>query len=245
MGLTRALIMAGGKSERMRACNGRPHKALARVRGVTLLEWNVRLLLRHGFADIVVAVSSKEPDVSAYVLASVVPIAARDGARVAMFEEHSPLGNVGAAREVAGVADNVLMLYVDNLASIDPCSLVEFHERSGAAATIATHVEPFQIPFGQLSLAEDRVTQYSEKPAIGVQVSSGTCVLSRRACELIPKDRPTSASQLFAMLCERGEAVAAFRHAQAWIDINDASSLARAEALVDAGLASFHGVSVA
>lgn len=120
MGLTRALIMAGGKSERMRACTGRPHKALARVRGVTLLEWNVRLLLRHGFADITVAVSSQEPDVSAYVLASVAPVAARNGARVALFEEQSPLGNVGAAREVAGVADNVLMLYVDNLVSIDP-----------------------------------------------------------------------------------------------------------------------------
>jgi NDP-sugar pyrophosphorylase family protein len=244
MGFTRALIMAGGKSERMRANAGSPHKALARVHGITLLEWNVRLLVRYGFHDIVVAVSSNEPELSQCVLTSVAPIAAHDGATVSLYEEKTPLGNVGAAREVAGNADNVLMLYVDNLALIDPRRLVDVHEGGGFAVTIATHVEPFQIPFGRLSIARDRVTQYAEKPVIHVQVSSGTCVLSRRACGLIPKGRPTGVSDLFALLVERGESVGAFRHDEPWIDINDAPTLTRARTLVERHFAAFHGVTI-
>jgi NDP-mannose synthase len=244
MGVTRALIMAGGKSERMRAGTGGPHKALARVRGLTLLEWNARQLVRHGFRDIVVAVSSKEREVSDFVRASVAPAAARAGAKVAVYEEHTPLGNVGAAREIVGSADGVLMFYVDNLASIDPQRLVDFHDRGRFAATIATHVEPVQIPFGRLWLTENQVTTYAEKPALHVQVSSGTCVLSKKACALIPEGKATGISDLFAILAERGEAVGAFRHGERWIDINDPAALEKARVLFekDYGAASDDGV---
>ncbi len=225
--------MAGGKSERMRAGAGGPHKALARVRGLTLLEWNARQLLRHGFRDIVVAVSSREPELCDFVRASLAPVTARSGAKVTLYEEKSPLGNVGAAREIVGNADEVLMYYVDNLASIDPRRLVDFHERGGFAATIATHVEPFQIPFGRLLLHEDRVTSYAEKPVFAVQISSGTCVLSKKACALIPEGKPTGISELFAILAERGEAVGAFRHGERWIDINDPAALEKARILFE------------
>ncbi|MFZ0031869.1 MAG: NTP transferase domain-containing protein [Candidatus Cybelea sp.] len=231
MGFTRALIMAGGKSERMRAGRGGPHKALARVGGLTLLEWNARQLVRHGFRDIVVAVSSKEPELSDFVRASVAPVAARAGAKVALYEEKTPLGSVGAAREVVGDADGVLLSYVDNLASIDPQRLVDFHERSRFAATVATHVEPFQMPFGRLWLTDNQVTTYAEKPVVHVQVSSGTCVLSKKACVLIPEGKRTGVGELFAILSERGEAVGAFRHDERWIEIHDAAALDRARVL--------------
>ena len=228
----------------MRANAGGPHKALARVHGITLLEWNVRLLMRCGFHDIVVAVSSNEPAISECLLSSIAPVAAHDGAVVSLYEEKTPLGNVGAAREIAGNADNVLMLYVDNLALIDPRQLVDVHNRGGFAVTIATHVEPFEIPFGRLSIAQGHITQYVEKPVIRVQVSSGTCVLSKRACGLIPEGRPIGVSELFASLVERGESVGAFRHDEPWIDINDESALTRARTLVEKHFAAFHGVTI-
>ena len=233
MGSTRALIMAGGKSERMRAGGRGPHKALARIRGLTLLEWNARQLVSHGFRDIVVAVSSEEPELSHFVRDTVAPVAARTGATVALYEETSPLGNVGVAREIVGRADSVLIFYVDNLATIDPRRLVDLHEQGRFAATITTHVEPFQIPFGRLSLTENRVTAYTEKPVFHVQVSSGTCVLSQKACALIPEGKPTGISELFAILAGRGELVGAFRHEEPWVDVNDAAALEKARVVFE------------
>jgi NDP-sugar pyrophosphorylase family protein len=227
----------------MRATIGSPHKALVRVQGVTLLEWNLRSLLRFGFFDVIVAVSSREPAISDYVRTQLVPIAANYGATVALYEEKTPLGNIGAAREIS--ADNVLVLYVDNLSTIDLGQLVVAHERGSFGATIATHKEPIQIPLGQLSISGNRVIQYVEKPVYHVQVSSGTCVLSRRACSLIPPRRPTGASDLFALLTENGEPVGAFEHDEPWIDINDAGALARAQILATQHSAAFHGVHIA
>ena len=54
-----ALIMAGGRSERMRATLGCQHKALVRVLGVCMLERNICKLLSFGFREIVVAISSR------------------------------------------------------------------------------------------------------------------------------------------------------------------------------------------
>ena len=234
--------MAGGRSERMRAVAGTPHKALARVRGVTFLEWNVRLLLRNGFRDIVVAVSRNEPEISEFVATLVAPRAALDGASVVLFEEEAPLGNIGAAREVAGDADNVLVLYVDNLASIDPRRLVEYHELEGFAMTIATHREALQIPFGRLAIDGNRIREYAEKPVLTMQVSSGTCVLSKRACAAITRGRSTGASDLFALLAANEESVGAFAHSEPWIDINDVPALHRARDLVESRLSEFHGL---
>lgn len=217
----------------MRASAGERHKALVSVGGATLLEWNVAQLLRHGFLDIVVAVSARDPEIADFVRTSVVPVVEPAGAKIELFEERVPLGNAGAAHQVISSADNVLMLYVDNLTTLDLERLVDFHERGGFAATIATHGEPFQIPFGRLSLDGSRVTDYAEKPVIQVQVSSGTCVLSKKACDIIPEGRPIGMSELFVLLSERDYTVGAFVHDAPWIDINDAQALNRAQRLFE------------
>jgi NDP-sugar pyrophosphorylase family protein len=77
----------------------------------------------------------------------------------------------------------------------------------------------------------DEIIAYTEKPMRSVLVSSGTCVLSRRACQAIPPDAPVAAHELFALLRERGETVGAYRHEAAWIDVNDETTIRRAEEL--------------
>lgn len=232
MNHVRAVIMAGGKSERMRATAGPVHKALALVRGVALLEWNLRTALHYGFGDIVVVVNPNEPDILAFVDRAA-HIARASGAALTTYLERVPLGNIGAAREVIGSAEALLMLYVDNLAAIDLRALVDYHDRGSFSMTIATHKEAFTIPFGELTIENDHIISYVEKPAYGIRVSSGTCVLSRSACEFIEPATMTGASTLFAALHAAGERIGAFEHNAPWIDINDAAALLRAHRIVE------------
>src|SRR6516225_2384840 len=58
---TTAIIMAGGRSERMRAAGEHTHKALLRVAGQTMLERNIRSVFWHGLRDVVVVSSQQEP----------------------------------------------------------------------------------------------------------------------------------------------------------------------------------------
>ena len=57
---TCAIIMAGGRSERMRATLPPDHKSLVRILGIPLLERNLCKLLAEGFRDIVVTMNACE-----------------------------------------------------------------------------------------------------------------------------------------------------------------------------------------
>ncbi len=226
-----AVIMAGGRSERMRATLSAKHKALVGVLGVPLLERNLLTLLAHGVRNIVVSTSAQECDVADYVRDRGAALASCRGATLSCFQEAQPLGTIGVIAQLDD-AGPVLVINVDNLTTLDLRDLVASHRTTSAAMTIATHVEPFEIPFGQLGVVNGSVTGYIEKPRWRLSISSGTYVVSRGARTLMSRTRRTDVPQLVSMLLARGDVVHAFAHEAAWIDINDASAVRLAETLV-------------
>lgn len=230
--MTKALVMAGGRSERMRV-HGGPHKALVPVLGLTLLERNLRMLFSSGFRDVAVSVRADERPLLEYLENHAVSLAASYAATISPILEHQPLGTIGAARLVSlGSDDSLLVVNVDNLTSLDLRELVGYHEQRAAALTIASHTERFHIPFGELRVIDGSVDAYLEKPVIDVPISSGTYVLSARATSTIAPSGPTSLPELFERLRARGELVVAFLHDAPWIDVNDSAAVIRAEELV-------------
>lgn len=230
--MTTGLLMAGGRSERMRASFGPVHKALVKVQDRTLLEWNVLALLAAGVDQIVFAISANEPEVEAFVRARGVHLAEEGSVECECLLEIQPLGTIGVAARLQDRGENVLVVNVDNLSALDLSALVAHHRCASAAMTIATHVEPFKIPFGGVVVSEGRVDQYLEKPVHGVHISSGTYVLSNDALGFIPTGRRVDIPELFNILVDRDRVVASFGHESPWIDVNDASAVLRAEQLV-------------
>jgi NDP-sugar pyrophosphorylase family protein len=224
-----ALIMAGGRSERMRATAGPLHKALMPVRGTPLIERNLHTLLSEGFRDIAVAANVNEQAIGDYVETRGRSLARSFEADLRAIWEEVQLGTIGAAREAIGDKTALLVENVDNLTTLPLCELVTFHYERSAALTIAAHEEGFQFPFGELQLAGDIVEEYREKPVKPIWISSGTYVLSPDACSLIPQRRRTDIPGLVSMLISARMPVIAFRHASAWIDVNHAEALTKAE----------------
>jgi NDP-mannose synthase len=237
--MTAAIIMAGGRSSRMRATNDSRHKALVPVLGVPMLERNLCALLESGFRDITIAFAADEPAIEAFVATRGKALADARGATVVPYCEIRPLGTIGAVRTYAGRADAVVVVNVDNLTTLDLRALADAHSASGAAMTIATHDEPFAIPFGAVTVEDGDVVEYREKPAYPVRISSGTYVLGARAIAAIRPDAPTGIPELVSTLIANGERVAAFEHDAVWIDVNDAAGVARAEILISDHLAAF------
>jgi NDP-sugar pyrophosphorylase family protein len=227
--VTAALIMAGGRGERMRAGGSSLPKPLVPVRGVPLLERNLLALLHAGFRDVTVAVPAHTPEIGRFVSQRCAEIASDFGSRLATFEETEPLGNIGAAAEIPVPPGGLLVVYADNLTSLDLTALVRHHLSTAAVLTSAVHYEPFRIPFGEVEVEDGWLTAYREKPEHRVLVSSGLCVLSREAVKHLPAGRPAGAAELVNQLLASGEKVAAFLHSDSWIDVNDASALERAE----------------
>jgi NDP-mannose synthase len=230
--MTTALIMAGGRSSRMRATLGRTHKALEKVLGVSMLERNLLTLLSHDIREIFLAVGSVESSILAFARGRGDRVARAAGAELKVLIEEHPLGTIGAARAVKTASEDLLVVNVDNLTSLDLSALVEHHRATKAALTVATHVEPFQVPFGQVSIENGEIVGYAEKPVIPVSLCSGTYVVSRTARLSIPSGKPMGAPELVNILLHSKQKVSAFSHSSPWIDVNDSSSLDKAEELI-------------
>jgi NDP-sugar pyrophosphorylase family protein len=230
----KALIMAGGSGERMRASGSAVPKPLVEVMGTSLLERNLHQVFAAGFDDVCVSMSTAIPEVGQFLRTRGLQIARRWGATLTLLEEQQPLGNIGCAGRLQGAADHVLVVYADNLTAIDLARLLSEHLDSGAALTLAVHDEPFRLPFGQVYEAGDRIVNYVEKPEHRFAVCSAVSALSDVALRGLPADRPTSISELARELIAAGAYVRSFRHTAPWIDVNDLAAVARAEALIAA-----------
>ena len=240
--MTTALVMAGGRSERMRRSHGPTIKPLVTVAGVPLLERNLHALLRAGIDDIHVVVPARsEPELMDWVRTRGAMLVRAAGARLEIHEESVPRGNIGGCGDLHGKADPLLVVFADNLTTLDLRALLDEHDRGGSVLTLATHEEPFKMSFGEVVAEGDWVTGYREKPEKKFLISSGISVLGAAALAILAEQgqQPVGLSDLFRLVFERGFPVRAFHHQAAWIDVNDGDAVARAERLVAGNRAGF------
>jgi NDP-mannose synthase len=224
--------MAGGRGERMRASGMATPKPLVTVGGMTLLEHNLLALLDCGMRDIVVATPVHSPEIAEFVRGRCRLLLSSRGGDLRVYEEQQPLGNIGAAAEIDRLGPELLVVFADNLTTLDLAAIVRHHRQVGAALTAAVHFEPFRIPFGEVEVRDGMIVAYTEKPERRLLVSSGVLVLGAGAIARIPRGQPTRISWLANQLLAAGERIAAFPHQALWIDVNDMGAAERAERLL-------------
>jgi NDP-sugar pyrophosphorylase family protein len=224
--MTVALIMAGGRSERMRPLGDKP---LVAIRGATLLERNVWMLLRAGVRAIRVACRDEQRELRA-VIERIADAARQRGVAITPLVESEPLGTIGAAGLMRGETDPLLVVNADNLTTLDLAQLVREHARSGADLTLATHDHAIRLPYGEVSVAGDRVTGYREKPTLTTRVASAVSVLGHAALAAI--DGRCGLDELTNAVLARGGHVHACHHQAPWIDVTEPADVEHASALV-------------
>lgn len=224
-----ALVLAGGRGERMARSGRTLPKPLVPVAGRPLLGHALARLAEHGVTDVRLAVARESGDaVFAYALAAFRGTFVHLG----LLREEEPLGTAGALGRLAGVPGDVLLVNADVLTDLDLSALVAAHERSGADLTLAAHFEAWRLPFGALETdAAGRVLRYDEKPTLRRRIASGVSVVGEAARDLVgPGGERLGVPELVARALDAGLAVRTFEHEASWIDVNDEEALARAEA---------------
>jgi NDP-sugar pyrophosphorylase family protein len=216
-----AIILAGGKAERLGdAAGGRP-KALVDVGGRPLVAYQVAQLAGARVDRVLVACAAGEGEQFERALAGI-------GPEIVPVEEPEPLGRGGGIRWAARLSrgDEVYALNGDELVDADLRALLEQHRASGTAATIT--VVPLQSPFGVVELDEhDFVTGFQEAPRLPHWVSCGIYVLGQEALARFPERGDHETSTFPELATERR--LGAFRHEGTWITVNTPKDLRRAQ----------------
>jgi NDP-sugar pyrophosphorylase family protein len=220
-----ALILAGGKAERLgEAAQGLP-KPLVPVAGFPLAEYGVARLVDAGVTRVIVACRAGQEEAFVNALAGL-------GADVDAVGEPEPLGRGGGLRLAASRRTedgDCLAMNGDELLDVDFRALVAEHERSGAAATIV--VAQVRSPFGVVDLQDDgSVTGFREAPLLEDWVNSGVYVLGEEALDRLP-ERGDHEQTTFPELAAEGK-LRGYRHEGVWLTVNTPKDLRQAEAFI-------------
>jgi NDP-sugar pyrophosphorylase family protein len=217
-----ALLLAGGKAERLgEAAQGLP-KPLVPVAGFPLAEYTVARLVGAGVTRVIVACRAGQEDSFVNALGGL-------GAEIVPVGEPEPLGRGGGLRLAAqqrAEPGACLALNGDELLDVDFAELLAEHEQSGAAATIVC--AQVRSPFGVVELQDDgRVTGFREAPLLDDWVNSGVYVLGAEAIERLP-ERGDHEQSTFPELAQEGK-LRGFRHTGVWLTVNTPKDLRKAE----------------
>jgi NDP-sugar pyrophosphorylase family protein len=217
-----AIILAGGKAERLGdAAEGRP-KSLVPIGGKPLVGYQVARLAATGVERVIVSCMAGQGGLFVKELEGF-------GAEVVAAEEPERLGRGGGIRFAArerGESGPVLALNGDELLDVDFAALRNHHEQGGGAATITVARPP--SPFGLVDLGDgDVVTGFREAGRVPYWVNAGVYVFGEEALERLP-ERGDHETTLFPELVAEGR-LRAFRHEGLWLTVNTPKDLRRAE----------------
>jgi NDP-sugar pyrophosphorylase family protein len=222
-----ALLLGGGKAERLgEAAQGLP-KPLVPVAGFPLAEYAVARLVDGGVTRVIVACRAGDENAFVNALAGL-------GAEVEVVGEEEPLGRGGGLRLAAMRRQEegpVLALNGDEILDVEFRGLLTEHEASGAAATIV--VAQVRSAFGVVEVDDDgTITGFREAPLLEHWVNSGVYVLGEEALALLPEkgDHEQSTFPLLA----RERRLHAHRHDGVWLTVNTPKDLRRAAEFIEA-----------
>jgi NDP-sugar pyrophosphorylase family protein len=213
-----AIILAGGKAERLGdAAGGRP-KALVDVAGTPLAGYQVARLARAGVRRVIVSCAAGQGEQFERGLAGL-------GAAIAVAEEQERLGRGGGIKFAAQLRQepgDVYALNGDELVDVDFAALLARHREAGGFATL-TVAQP-KSQFGLVDVDDgDVVHGFREDARVPYWVNCGNYVLTDEAIERFP-DRGDHESTAFPELAGEGK-LHAHRHAGLWLTVNTPKEL--------------------
>jgi NDP-sugar pyrophosphorylase family protein len=213
-----AIILAGGKAERLGdAAGGRP-KSLVEVAGRPLAAYQVGRLAQAGVSRVIFACADGQGALFEQELAGL-------GPEIVAAEEPERLGRGGGIRFAARARQeqgDVFALNGDELVAVDFDALLAKHRGSGALATI-TVAQP-KSQFGMVDVDDgDVVRGFEEAGRVPYWVNCGIYVLSEAALARFP-ERGDHESSTFPELASAGS-LRAYRHEGVWLTVNTPKEL--------------------
>ena len=222
-----AVIMAGGKGERLRPLTLTTPKPLLPVGNKAIIDHNVDRLIAYGVKSISVTVNYLAEQLEEHYR---VP---RQDVQIQCVREPKFLGTMGAVRLVKEFHnDVVLVMNSDLFTDIDFEDMYLHFIENKADMSIAAVPYTVSIPFGICDLDGREVKGIVEKPTYNYYANAGIYMLRREVLNRIPADVFFNATDLIETLVHDHNKVIRYPLKGTWIDIGSISEYEKAKDLV-------------
>jgi dTDP-glucose pyrophosphorylase len=210
-----AVVMVGGRGERLRPYTDKVPKPLLKVGGVPIVERIIGNLAKAGVTDVYLSVNYKSE-----VFEEQLGDGKRLGVRLTYVRERRILGTAGALSLLPELPDApVFVTNGDLVTTIDYRSLFDFHWHHAGAVTVSGAEHHTYVPYGVLRTAEHHLLGIEEKPTRVDFVSAGMYVLQPEILRFVPPDTEMGMPDLIAHALAEGLPVHVFPMLEGWFDI--------------------------
>ncbi|MFA6832147.1 MAG: nucleotidyltransferase family protein [Bacteroidaceae bacterium] len=219
-----AVIMAGGKGERLRPLTEKTPKPLIKVGDKEIIDYNVDSLISYGIQHISVTVNYLAEQIKAHYRTPHL------GVQVKTVQEPEFLGTIGAAQLVKKFYnDTILIMNSDLFTNIDFEDFYLHFMENDADMSAAAVPFSVSVPYGIFQLERHQVKGILEKPTYNYYVNAGIYLIKRSVLEnMLPKQIFFNATDFMEKLISSDHKVIRYPLSGYWIDIGNKDQLAKA-----------------
>lgn len=219
-----AVLMAGGKGERLRPLTEKTPKPLIEVDGKAIIDYNIERLISFGINHLNVTINYLGEQIEEHFSSPI------NGVQIKTIREPKYLGTIGSIKFVdTFYNDIVLVMNSDLFTNIDYEDFYLHFKQHNADMSVAAVPYVVKIPYGVFNLEGREIKGITEKPTINYYANAGIYLIKKEILNLIPDNKFFNATDFMDALITKGYKVIRYPISGYWIDIGQHDELERAK----------------
>lgn len=222
-----AVLMAGGKGERLRPLTLETPKPLLKVGDKCIIDHNIDRLISYGVEHISVTVNYLKEQLEEHFTKP------HNNVQIQTVCEPKYLGTIGSIKFVKEFYNStILVMNSDLFTNINYENFFLHFKEHDAEMSVAAVPYTISVPYGIFDLDGRNIQGLIEKPTYNYYANAGIYLIKRTALEEIPNDTFFNATDLIEKLISKGKKVIRFPLNGTWIDIGNPHEYQKAQDLV-------------
>jgi dTDP-glucose pyrophosphorylase len=210
-----AIIMAGGKGERLIPLTTENPKPMLEVNGKPIIEHNIDLLKKYGIGNLHISVNYLKDKIKNYF-----GMGENKNITIEYLEEEKPLGTFGSIKlSNTYKYSDLLVMNSDILTNINFEDFYNTFKNSNAEMAIATTSYKVNIPYAVLETENGVVKSLKEKPTYTYFSNAGIYLIKKDLINEIPYNEYFDATDLINKLINSNRVVLTYPILGYWLDI--------------------------
>jgi dTDP-glucose pyrophosphorylase len=211
-----AVIMAGGRGERMLPLTAKTPKPLLKLGDKPIIDHVIERLCKFGITNFKISVNYLGEKIEKHL-----GDGSDRGISISYIHEDMPLGTIGALGHAGRFAnDTILVINADVFTNMDVENFYQSFVDAEADLAIASVPYNIEVPFAVISSDEERtVSGLEEKPSLSFNASAGIYIFKKELIKYIPSGIHFDAPDFVLKVINAGRKVVRHPLMGYWIDI--------------------------
>jgi len=222
-----AILMAGGKGERLKPLTEKLPKPLLLVGEKAIIDYNVDNLISYGVEHIHVTTNYLAEQIEDHFKDK------RHGIKVNCIREKEFLGTIASVKLVRDITyEKILIMNSDLFTNVNFEDFYHYFIETDADMSVAAIPYVINVPYGILELNGKNIQGIKEKPTYTYYANAGIYFIKKALLDLIPYNTYFNATDFMELLISSGKKIIYYPLIGYWIDIGKHEDYQKAQDFV-------------